>query len=89
MLGLSVQCVPPQKRIVFFLLQAIRGSWALLITRRHVTRRRLPKRFSFGTFKGNDLLSHNSRSLLHFRRSGLLLLGLGAFFLSQAKQRRN
>ena len=51
----------------------------------HVTRRRLPKRFSFGTFKGNDLLRHKRRSLLHFRRSGLLLLGFTAFLFGQAK----
>ena len=89
MLGLSVQGVPPQKRIVFFLLQAIRRPWALLITRRHVPRRRFPKRFSFRAFEGNNLLSHKRRSLLHFRRSGLLLLGFGAFLFGQAKQRHN
>src|SRR5262245_46861837 len=89
MLGLSVQGVPPQKRIVFFLLQAIWRSWAFFIARRHVTRGRLPKRFSFGAFEGDNLLGHKPRSLLYFRRSGLLLLRLGAFFLSQAKQRRN
>jgi len=56
--GLAVQGAPPQKRIVLFLLQAIRRPWAFFIARRHVTRRRLPKRFSFGAFEGNNLLSH-------------------------------
>jgi hypothetical protein len=89
MLGLSVQGVPPQKRIVFFLLQAIWRPWTFLIARRHVTRRRLSKRFSFGAFEGNNLLWHEPRSLLHFRRSGLLLLGFGAFLFGQAKQGGN
>jgi len=82
-----MQGVPPQKGIVFFLLQAIRRPWTFLITRRHITRRRLPKRFSFGAFEHNNFLRHKRRSLLHFRRSGLLLLGFGAFLFGQSKQR--
>src|SRR5215475_8434443 len=89
MLDLPVQGAPPQKRIVFFLLQAIWRSWTFLIALGHVTRRRLPERFSFGAFEGNNLLRHKRRSLLHFRRSGLLLLGFGAFLFGQAKQRSN
>ena len=89
LLGLAVQGAPPQKRIVFFLLQAIWRPWTFLIASRHVTRRRLPKRFSFGAFKSNNLLRHERRSLLHFRRSCFLLLGLTAFLFGQAKQRGN
>lgn len=82
LLGLPVQCSPPQKWVVFFLLQTIRRSWALFIARRHVTRRRLAKRLSFGAFKGNNLLCHKPRSLLRFRWSSFLLLRFSAFLLS-------
>jgi hypothetical protein len=82
-----MQGVPPQKGIVFFLLQAMRRPWAFLIARRHVTRRRLPERFSFGAFESDNLLRHDRRSLLDFRLSGFLLLRFGAFLFGQTKQR--
>ena len=89
LLSLPVQRAPPQKRIVFFLLQAIRCPRTFLIALRHVARRRLPECFSFGAFEGNNFLGHERRSLLHFRRSGLLLLGFGTLLFGQSKQRSN
>ena len=89
LLSFPVQGAPPQKRIVFFLLQAIRCPWTFLIALRHVARRRLTECFSFGAFEGNNFLGHELGSLLHFRRSGFLLLGFRAFLLGQTKQRRN
>jgi hypothetical protein len=87
--GLPVQSAPAQKWIVFFLFEPVWSARTFLVARRHITRRRLPKRFSFGAFKGNDFLRHECRSLLHFRGSGFLLLGIGAFLFGQAKQRSN
>lgn len=86
LLDLAVQSAAPQKRIVFFLLQPVRRARAFLVAACHVTRRRFPERFSFRAFKGDNLLRHNTRSLLHFRRSGFLLLRLSPLLFGQAKQ---
>src|SRR5215471_4815428 len=71
--GLAMQCAPPQKRIVFFLLQSVRRARTFLVTSRHVTRRRLSKRLSLRAFKSDNLLRHKAL-LLHLRWSSFFLL---------------
>src|SRR4051812_39073858 len=77
--------VPLQKRIVFFLLEPVRGARALFIARCHVTRRRLAEGLGLGAFKSDDFLGHEL--LLGVVRLGFLFLALGAFLLSQAEKR--
>src|SRR5262249_34700383 len=63
LLDLAVQGASPQKRIVFFLLQAFRRARTLLVTSGHVTRRRLPKRLSLRAFESDNLLCHPRSTL--------------------------
>jgi len=84
--GFAVQGVPPQKRIVFFLLQPVRCARTFLVASGHVPRGRFPKRLSLRALESYNLLRHRSL-LLHLRWSSFFLLRLGALFFGQAKQR--
>src|SRR2546429_3244271 len=71
--GLAMQCAPPQKRIVFFLLQPVRRARTFLVTTRHITRRRCPKRLGLRAFESDNLLRHRTL-LLRLRWSSFFLL---------------
>src|SRR5207248_8952145 len=71
--GLAMQCAPPQKRIVFFLLQPVRRARTFLVTSRHITRRRFPKRLGLRAFESDNLLRHRTL-LLRLRWSSFFLL---------------
>src|SRR5262249_43345412 len=64
LLGFPVQGVPFQKRIVFLFLEPLRGAWAFLVARGHVTRNRCACSFSFSAFEGDDFLWHTGYSLV-------------------------
>ena len=82
-----MQGVPPQKGIVFFLLETVRGSRALLIACAHVARYGGAKRLRFGTFQRYNFLRH--WLLLRLVWLNLFFFGLGRLLIGQTKQRGN
>src|SRR5213083_112562 len=62
LLGLAVQRVSPQKRIVFLFLEPIWRARALFISRGHVARRRFAEGFRFGAFQSDNFLRHSRYS---------------------------
>jgi hypothetical protein len=58
LLRLAMESMALQERIVFLFLEPIGRARAFLVSRGHVTRRRLAERFSLGAFQSNNLLRH-------------------------------
>jgi hypothetical protein len=64
LLGFAVQCMSPQKWIVFLFLEPVRSARAFLVSRRHVTRDRLTESFGLGAFKCDNFLRHSRHSFV-------------------------
>lgn len=88
LLCFPMETMPLQEWIVFLFLEAIGRARAFLVSRGHVTRRRLVERFRLSTFQSNNFLCHFLLFCLG-RRSGFLFLSLAAFLLGESKERRN
>ena len=84
-----MQGAPPQKRIVFFLLQPVGRARTFLVASGHVTRRRFPEGLSLGAFESDNLLGHGNELLLRLRWRGFFLLRLDPLLFGQAEQRSN
>src|SRR6266496_119219 len=85
----AMKSMPLQEWIVFLFLEPIRRARTFLVSRGHVTRRRLAERLGLGAFEDNNFLRH---FLLLFglgRRNGFFFFGLATFLLGQSKERRN
>jgi hypothetical protein len=78
-----------QERIVFLFLEPIGRARALLVSRGHVTRRRLAERFRLGAFQSNNFLRHVLLLLCLGRGNRFFFLSLAAFLLRESKERRN
>ena len=89
LLRFPMKSMPLQEWIVFLFLEPIRRARAFLVSRGHVTRRRLAERFRFGAFQSNNFLRHSLLLLRLGRCYGFFFLGLAAFLLGESKERRN
>jgi hypothetical protein len=89
LLRFPMESMPLQEWIVFLLLEPIGRARAFLVSRGHVTRRRLAERFRLGAFQSNNFLRHFFLFLCLGRRNGFFFLGLAAFLLGESKERRN
>jgi hypothetical protein len=58
LLRFPMESMPLQEWIVFLFLEPIGRARALLVSRGHVTRRRLAERFRLGAFQSNNFLGH-------------------------------
>lgn len=58
LLRFPMESMPLEKRIVFLFLEPIGRAGAFLVSRGHVTRRRLVERFRLGAFQSNNFLRH-------------------------------
>jgi hypothetical protein len=89
LLRFPMETMPLQEWIVFLFLEPIGRARALLVSRGHVTRRRLAERFRLGAFQSNNLLRHFLLLLCLGWRSRFFFLSLAAFLLGESKERRN
>ena len=89
LLRFPMESMPLQEWIVFLFLEPIGRAGAFLVSRGHVTRRRLAERFRLGAFQSNNFLSHSLLLLRLSRCYGFFFLGLAAFLLGESKERRN
>ena len=81
LLRFPMESMPLQEWIVFLFLEPIGRARAFLVSRSHVTRRRLAERFRLGAFQSNNFLRHFLLLLCLGRRNGFFFLGLAAFLL--------
>jgi hypothetical protein len=81
-----MESMPLQERIVFLFLEPIGRARTFLVSRGHVTRRRLAERFRLGAFESNNFLRHFLLFLCLGWRNGLLFLSLAAFLLRESKE---
>jgi hypothetical protein len=88
LLRFPMESMPFQEWIVFLFLEAIGRARAFLVSRGHVTRRRLMECFRLGAFQNNNFLRHFLLLCLG-RRNGFFFLPLAAFLLGESKERRN
>lgn len=58
LLRFPMESMPLQEWIVFLFLEPIGRARAFLVSRGHVTRRRLAERFRLGAFQSNNFLRH-------------------------------
>ena len=58
LLRFPMESMPLQEWIVFLFLEPIRRARAFLVSRSHVTRRRLAERFRLSAFQSNNFLRH-------------------------------
>ena len=75
-----------QKRVVFLLLEAVRGPRAFLVPLSHVARNRFTKRLRFSAFEGNDLLRHKLFFCV-FRYGRLFFFAFAFFVIGQTEKR--
>jgi len=61
-----MESMPLQELIVFFFLEPIGRTRAFLVSRGHVTRRRLVERFRLSAFQSNNFLRHFFTPLLRW-----------------------
>ena len=62
LLRFAVQCMSPQKWIVFLFLEPVWRARAFFVSRRHVTRDGLTESFRLGAFESNNFLRHSRQS---------------------------